>query len=517
MKKRFQKLTSLALVLVMLVTMIPMGIFTATAAEDDNVLTIMSGKQWDELDKTQTFEGKTVKLGTHIRGITTPLVDDFKGTFEGANYTISDSNVAGAGVIADTISGNAIVQNVKLSNVSVENANGNAGLIAGTVSATDAWLNFSRISATGCAVTGKGLIGGLFGYVNVTTAMGESIIDISKVYVQATVAATVADMAAGGLIGSDASKGVSATKKVTMNISDTVVYGNVTSKSNSCGLIGEYAGGNISQANDNGEYGKAVNTAYLNLTRVGVSGGTNYKVMHMAGGAVTVSNLYLLDTNGNLFGAANYRAWINTVNMNAMGRGAVTADKMAAAGVEAPVKITNIEKLPVMDEAGFVKYVPEKVQVVGVQRSVTVGDTYALRFIAPIYMTDVYDVEMTIEAKYVVNGVEETRTFTSIAAMYDSLTAYGKYDISNKKIVYASDFGAHKLAGFTIYNIPVGFEVVYTATMTYTINGQQITTKSPSIKFTAEGDPAVDTKLPPLPTVGSVMGWNDVPTVNAAS
>ena len=516
MKKRFQKLTSLALVLIMLVTMIPAGIFTATAAEDADVLIINTATQWDALDKTQTFEGKTVKLGTHISGITTPLVTTFKGTFEGANYTISDSNVAGAGVIADTISGNASVQNVKLSNVSVENDSGDAGLIAGTVSATDALLNFSRISATGCAVTGKGLIGGLFGSVNVTTAEGTSTVEISKIYVQATVKATEDLMAAGGLIGSDVSKGSSATKTVTMNISDTVVYGNVTSVSNSCGLIGEYAGGNISQANDNGEYGKAVNTAYLNLTRVGVSGGTNYKVMHMAGGAVTVSNLYLLDTNGNLFGAANYRAWINTVNMNTMGRNFVTADKMAAVGVETPVKVTNIEKLPVM-EGGFVKYVPEKVQVVGVQRSVAVGDTYALRFIAPIYTTDIYDVEMTIEAKYEVDGVLETRTFTSIAAMYDALTAYGKYDISDKKIVYASDFGAHKLAGFTIYNIPVGFEITYTATMTYTFNGQQITSKTAPIKFTAEGNPVVDTKLPPPPTVGSVMGWNDVPEVNAAS
>ncbi|MBO5938403.1 MAG: hypothetical protein J6Q82_02750 [Clostridia bacterium] len=514
MKKRFQKLTSMALVLVMLVTMIPAGIFTANAAEDGDVVTIMSRTQWDALDKTQTFEGKTVKLGAHISGITTPLVNDFKGTFDGANYTISDSNVAGAGVIADTISGDATVQNVKLSNVSVENANGHAGLVAGTVSATDAWLYFFRISATGCTVTGTGLIGGLFGYVNVTTSMGESTIDISNVYIQATVTATVEKMAAGGLIGSDASQGISATKTVTMNISDTVVYGNVTSKSNSCGLIGEYAGGNIANNNDNGEYGKATHTAYLNLTNVGVSGGSQFKVMHMAGGAVAISNLYLLDTNGNLFGAANYRAWINEVNMNAMGRNSVTADKMAAAGVETPVKITNIEKLPVM-EGGFVKYVPEKIQVVGVQRSVAVDDTYALRFIAPIYLTDVYDVEMTIEAKYVVDGVEETRTFTSIAAMYDSLTAYSKYDITDKKIVYASDFGAHKLAGFTIYNIPVGFEVTYIATMTYTFNGQQITSKSAPIKFTATGDPVVDTKLPPLPTVGSVMGWNDVPEVNA--
>ena len=96
----------LILVLVMLVTMIPAGIFTANAAQAD--YTVSSATAWNELAaQNLTFEGKTVVLGGDIDATDValnPLSADFKGTFDGQGYTISNATLAGGGLIAATLS-----------------------------------------------------------------------------------------------------------------------------------------------------------------------------------------------------------------------------------------------------------------------------------------------------------------------------------------------------------------------------------------------------------------------------
>ena len=63
-------------------------------------------------------------------------------------------------------------------------------------------------------------------------------------------------------------------------------------------------------------------------------------------------------------------------------------------------------------------------------------------------------------AKCMVNGV-----LTPGCKLYDGLTVWGEKGI--KESVSASQYGAEKLAGFTIYNIPTGNAITFEVTTSY--------------------------------------------------
>ena len=109
MKKRFQKLTSFVLALVMVVTMVPAGMFVATAEEvspelaagladieNTSEFVINSVDDWKAVAATNNqFLGKTVKLGADIdaQGETLPqlfMFGNVRCTFDGQGYTIKN-------------------------------------------------------------------------------------------------------------------------------------------------------------------------------------------------------------------------------------------------------------------------------------------------------------------------------------------------------------------------------------------------------------------------------------------
>ena len=261
MKTRTQKLISLVLVLVMLVTMIPAGIFSANAAVTaelqtalDNKATelvIYSAEDWNAVaaahtsylgTQSQTFIGVTIKLGADIdaEGAAlnsfAPAGTAFYGTFDGQGYTVSNVTVEGAantGLIACALGGGKIT-NVNFDNITLSTTAGNIGLVAGQNSIW-ADLEISNINATNITITnnGTGVTGGLIGNHpnNGFTQV------VKNVNFQGTVNAP-AGGTAGGFLGAGSIGGV--TQWSNLYIDVDVVTNKTTPVTNLGGFAGTY-------------------------------------------------------------------------------------------------------------------------------------------------------------------------------------------------------------------------------------------------------------------------------------
>jgi len=267
MKTRSQKLISLVLVLMMLVTMIPAGILGASAvsAELDAALAdyenatefvINSVEDWEAVAASgKDFAGKTVKLGADIdtAGATlTTLASSFAGNFDGQGFTISNATVTGAGVIAATLTvadADVTIGNVKFVGVTLTST-GSAGLIAGDVAITGAaTVTVSKVNIDSTtSVTGAGAAAGLLGSVSMKS--GKNTLHITGIDTEATITGTGATDAVhspGGLIGYLLlDTAASATANQTILVENSYVKGAVTSSANisAAGLIGYKKQGN---------------------------------------------------------------------------------------------------------------------------------------------------------------------------------------------------------------------------------------------------------------------------------
>lgn len=322
MKTRSQKLISLVLVLVMLVTMIPMGMFVASA--EDAVL-IGTPDDWTAAVRTEGIGSKTIKLTANINfegAEISTLADTFTGTFDGQGFAIQNAVVNGNAVIANTLAGSATVQNVKFENVDVTDTTEAAGIIAGQLTGADsAVFTLSRITVDSAScVQAAGKAGGLIGFADGTNYT----LNIVKVYMQANVFARVVSGGstawhpfAGGLIGAEGDNSTSKAD-VVINVTDTAVTSGPTEiKSGKViyagagGILGLYTGSGTKDASS------------LNLKNVVVNGGQHYAVCYMYQGTVTYENLYIgTGSSADIFGANSYSSWINNERTKALGLGA---------------------------------------------------------------------------------------------------------------------------------------------------------------------------------------------------
>ena len=216
MKTRSQKLISLVLVLMMLATMIPAGIFSANAAvsaelaagladiENTSEFVINNVDDWNAVANTSNqFIGKTIKLGADIdaQGATLPQLfaaGNVRTTFDGQGYaiknvgtpdapnmtslfsnksnlnvknlTVDNCHVAGTGnkgILVDWQNCWAVYtfENIKVLNSSVDAA-GCAAAIIGYVSGNGGsyGVNFKNILVDGCSISGNSGVAALVGY-----------------------------------------------------------------------------------------------------------------------------------------------------------------------------------------------------------------------------------------------------------------------------------------------------------------------------------------------------------------
>ena len=156
-----------------------------------------------KLSQTDNFEGKTIKLAADIdlKDISwTPMCADssakrFAGTFDGQGYTISNlsvTNTAGyAGLFASTNS-KAVIKNLIIDTATISSTNKFVGVIAGQGQGT-----YSDIRVTNATVAAKGRMAGLIG-------LAEGSVTMSNCSFEGTVTCSGTDKEnryVGGLIG----------------------------------------------------------------------------------------------------------------------------------------------------------------------------------------------------------------------------------------------------------------------------------------------------------------------------
>ena len=154
------------------------GVSTDTENENAYFITSLKGLLWfaDQVKNGESFKDQTITLGTDIDLENQPWtpISGFKGTFDGANFTISNLNVAvtgtaSAGLFADGIG--ATIKNLKLQNVNV-NGNWRTGAIIGDgscVTIENCHVNGGNVTSTPHLISGKydygNHAGGIVGYL----------------------------------------------------------------------------------------------------------------------------------------------------------------------------------------------------------------------------------------------------------------------------------------------------------------------------------------------------------------
>ena len=224
MKTRFQKLMSLILVLVMLITMIPAGMFVATAevsaelaaglADYDNTaeFVINNVDDWEAIAASgKNFTGKTVKLGADIDAAGATLstlapfaVDNSGIILDGQGFAIKNVGTATDPQTEPLVSGKfsgGTVKNVTFQNIVMVGADATygSGLIAD-------WLNgwgtvtVQNVKVLGCDISDTaGSAGALFG--RTINNNGDAKVIIDGVVIDAGTKITSATAHAGGVIG----------------------------------------------------------------------------------------------------------------------------------------------------------------------------------------------------------------------------------------------------------------------------------------------------------------------------
>ena len=225
MKTRSQKLISLVLVLMMLVTMIPAGIFSASATD----VSISSADEWNAVAGT-IATGDTVVLTGDIdfQGAEAqPLVagtDAVTLTFDGQGHAIKNAS-ASAPLIAANLTAST-VKNVTFEKVAVT-ASGNAALIAEKVTGNSADHTFENIKVVDCDVTSTAGAAAAIVASHETGTSGsynEAIVTATNVTIDADTTITANTFAAGVLAhatGSTSGKYVNTNVYVAATITST--------------------------------------------------------------------------------------------------------------------------------------------------------------------------------------------------------------------------------------------------------------------------------------------------------
>ena len=357
MKTRSQKLISLVLVLVMLFTMVPAGIFSVSA---EDVVSIGSAADWAAAASTD-LSGKTVKLTADISGITAPLAASFNGTFDGQGFAIKDSTVAGNGVIANTLLDGAVIQNVKFQNVDISGT-GAVGMIAGIFdpAQTGASTTISKINLDAdSSVTGTTMTGGLLGQIDKASYY---TLNVSNVSMKAAVSGGVA----GGLIGQEGLNAASPGTKDGHVVMNDILVSPANSGLTS-GIAGVYTFGANGGGAADGTSTAAATVSSLKLTNVVIVGTYTYAVTgnKVNGFNLYYENLYVTATT-NIINGSSYASFLNGYHTNSSavgGRYDVTIGDIADKGklTEIPQAIGegDVSYYFVEDAKGFLVFEPQ--------------------------------------------------------------------------------------------------------------------------------------------------------------
>lgn len=296
MKHFGRKLLSLGLVTIMLVTMLPMGIFTASALDyTQSEFTIASASDWNDLaSATQNFAGKTVKLTRdfNANGATLEsLFDTFSGTFDGQGYTISNFTATDALIAKQTTAG-AVIKNLNVQGTVSGSADTGVGMLVGSHDGTGS-LTISDVTVNG-TVNSTGTHAG--GVIGVLTLKEKNVATLANVTANVTVnntksVATNQMSGTGGVIGIYEPIG-----KPTLTVSGINLTGSVSSKASVGGVIGAVfttkAVGSTTPYDNDDSWGNGIsdpNNSYAGNDKTYYLGITADELY--TGGTITVANV----------------------------------------------------------------------------------------------------------------------------------------------------------------------------------------------------------------------------------
>ena len=262
MKKTTKRIWSALLVLLMLVTVFPTGVFAVTTAgtdgdfelnDTDTTYTIDGPLDWNIVAGLsaagETFEGKTIQLAADIDGknlpegvtLTTPLFKTFAGTFTGLKnasgttnadkyYTVKNVTATATSdnyaLIAATYSGTAVIGNLNLDTVVMNAANyGQVGLLAGAQESESSsiTLTIANVSANNCTLNAKTNIGLMVGLAKKIGSLNISNVAIADASVTAT------SWASSFVVGGGCA---------VMNFTDITVHGTLSGNVRTGGVLG---------------------------------------------------------------------------------------------------------------------------------------------------------------------------------------------------------------------------------------------------------------------------------------
>ena len=207
----------------------------------------------DAVNAGDAFEGKTITLADNIdlssesdwtpigngsRNGSSYTGDSFKGTFDGAGYTISgltitSDNSADCAGLFGVLDG-ANIKDINLTDVSIDSAYENAGALAG-LAVNGGEVSSITVSGEVAAVDGAG---GVIGRITISGTVSDCVNN-----------AEVTGAAAGGIVGKAYYTGAN----LEVNISDCINNGTITSSASGCagGIVG-FSSANVSDCSNKG-------------------------------------------------------------------------------------------------------------------------------------------------------------------------------------------------------------------------------------------------------------------------
>ncbi|MBO5971027.1 MAG: hypothetical protein J6S14_21320 [Clostridia bacterium] len=477
-------------------------IFTVTSVDDWKLLAA-SGKN---------FSGKTVQLGNNIdaAGATLPplaplAVNNSSVTLDGAGYTIKNVGTAENPQTRPLVSekySSGTVKDITFENIVMKSTTDNIGIVTNCL---NSWGvdTFTNIKVTNCNITStSGAAGALIGYQARNSSEGSSVtLNVSNVVVDADTTVSGAKRAGGILGSSTGALGSFNFDKIYVAATvQTTEWSPIEGETyNNAGFVGGIVGYiETSNSVKSASFENCVIKANLHVEGGGGWGGRCYGLAGRVSGVseLTVSNVIielkgftnmvmcgtLLAGSGatkavfeNIYtvGSPSSDYWNESTGGTINGTSVTNANQTL--GDIIATTSAKASKLYRTDANGFVTYVYDHIDADGIQFSAVSGGKYAVRFIAMSQLAQADNVNMVIIATCkdadgnVVKKLkfDSEKTDNGKCNLYDALTAYDAYGIGLRKT--AVEYGAEKLAGFTIYDIPVSSDDLAYATVTFEV------------------------------------------------
>ncbi len=273
MKHFGKKLLSLGLVAIMLASMLPMGIFSASALGSmdysQSEFIINGPEDWEAIsDFDEDFADKTIVLNCDIENSDfSTLLSTFAGTFDGRGHTISGVDATDALIAKQTTAG-AVIKDLTVEGKLSGTADSGVGMLVGSHDGTGS-LTISNVTVNATVDTSAKHIGGVIGVLRLEDGQTATLenLNVNVTVTNGKTVDTNVMSGTGGVIGIYEPIG-----KPTLNVKNVNLSGSVSAKASVGGVIGAIFStktlGSTNPYNNDGSWENALYTYTCNECRI---------------------------------------------------------------------------------------------------------------------------------------------------------------------------------------------------------------------------------------------------------